>query len=84
MPATRGVKMPGRPGAAWLPRVHARCDFNLYLRRHGQLMLPVEHRAVAAITAVASQLAIAATRSPWTTERRPTEPPCDHHRALAR
>ncbi len=37
---------------------HAWGDSNLYLRRHGdQLMLSVEHRAAAAITAVSLQLA---------------------------
>jgi RecA-family ATPase len=38
---------------------HAWGDSNLYLRRHGdQLTLSVEHRAAAAITAVALQLAV--------------------------
>ncbi len=49
---------------------HAWGDSNLYLRRHGdQLTLTVEHRAAAAITAVALQLAIAGDAVALTSDR---------------
>jgi hypothetical protein len=53
-----GAKMRAGQALRGSSEFHAWGDSNLYLRRHGdQLMLSVEHRAAAAITAVSLQLA---------------------------
>jgi hypothetical protein len=54
-----GSKMRAGQALRGSSEFHAWGDSNLYLRRHGdQLMLSVEHRAAAAISAVALQLAV--------------------------
>jgi RecA-family ATPase len=71
-----GAKMRAGQALRGSSEFHAWGDSNLYLRRHGdQLTLSVEHRAAAAITAVALQLAIAGDAIALvTTERRLAEP----------
>jgi hypothetical protein len=54
-----GAKMRAGQALRGSSEFHAWGDSNLYLRRHGdQLMLSVEHRAAASITAISLQLAI--------------------------
>src|SRR4029079_16784475 len=54
-----GAKMRAGQALRGSSEFHAWGDSNLYLRRHGeQLMLSVEHRAAASITAVSLQLAV--------------------------
>jgi RecA-family ATPase len=54
-----GAKMRAGQALRGSSEFHAWGDSNLYLRRHGEhLSLSVEHRAAAAITAVALQLAV--------------------------
>jgi RecA-family ATPase len=54
-----GAKMRAGQALRGSSEFHAWGDSNLYLRRHGeQLMLSVEHRAAASITALSLQLAV--------------------------